>query len=266
MSEATQLVRYEAMRQEVAACARVDEAAEIRNKADKLRAYAKQKKDHELHRWMGEIFCRATIRFGELSKALGKATPGSQPGRRGGTNVRPTGGKNKEEQIKATGISKSAAHRAEALAGARSDIDEESGLAVEALGIALDTAETYYKQCRASKTTPNQRQLTSIVEQALNDRFGKPKRPPRKRKRSDLTNAFIDFTGAIAALVRIDADLVALAAHDLCSPANDLREAGKALARLQQWVDLLEEKDVRVGSGNIGTRTIREGTQGLPAS
>jgi hypothetical protein len=261
MNEATQLVRYEAMRQEVAACARVDEAAEIRNKADKLRAYAKQKKDHELHRWMGEIFCRATIRFGELSKALGKAKLAGR-----GTVNRPTGGKTKEEQIKASGISKSAAHRAEALAGARSDIDEESGLAVEALGISLETAETYYKQCRASKTTPNQRQLTSIVEQALNDRFGKPKRPPRKRKRSDLTNAFIDFTGAIAALVRIDADLVALAAHDLCSPANDLHEAGKALARLQQWVDLLEEKYVRVGSGNIGTRTIREGTQGLPAS
>jgi hypothetical protein len=260
MNEATQLVRYEAMRQEVAACARVDEAAEIRNKADKLRAYAKQKKDHELHRWMGEIFCRATLRFGELSKALGKAE-------RKRTDLRPSGGKQtKEEQLKASGISKSAAHRAEALAGARSDIDEESGLAVEALGISLDTAETYYKQCRASKTTPNQRQLTSIVEQALNDRFGKPKRPPRKRKRSDLTNAFIDFTGAIAALVRIDADLVALAAHDLCSPANDLHEAGKAMARLQQWVDLLEEKYVGVGSGNIGTRTIREGTQGMPAS
>jgi hypothetical protein len=75
---------------------------------------------------------------------------------------RPTGGKSKGEQIKASGLSKSAAQRAEALAGARSDLDAE--MAVEALGISLDTAEIYFQQCRQSKTTPNQRQLTSIVD------------------------------------------------------------------------------------------------------
>jgi hypothetical protein len=257
-SVSTALAQYDAMRLAVHQCARVDEAAELRNKADKLRAYAKQKKDHELHRWMGEIFCRATIRYGELSKSLDKAE-------RKRTDLRPSGGKQtKEEQLKASGLSKSAAHRAEALAGARSDLDD--AMAVEALGISLDTAETYFQQCRKSKTTPNQRQLTSIVEQALNDRFGKPKRPPRKRKRSDLTNAFIDFTGAISALVRIDADLVELAQHELCSPTNDLAQAEKALARLQQWCDILEEKHVGIGGSHIGTRTVREGTQDLPAA
>jgi hypothetical protein len=255
----TALAQYDAMRLSVQQCARVDEAAELRNKADKLRAYAKQKKDHELHRWMGEIFCRATLRFGELSKALDKAKP------KNGHGVgRPTGGKTKEEQIKASGLSKSAAHRAEALAGARSDLDDAMG--VEALGMALDTAETYFQQCRKSKTTPNHRQLNSLVNRTLDDRFGKPKRAPRKRKRSDLTNAFIDFTGAIGALVRVDADLVALVAHELCSPANDLEQAEKAMTRLRQWIDLLEERYVGIGGGNVGARTVREGTQGMPAS
>jgi hypothetical protein len=254
----TALAQYDAMRVSVQQCARVDEAAELRNKADKLRAYAKQKKDHELHRWMGEIFCRATLKYGELSKGMKKAE-------RARTDLRPTAGKQtKRQQIKDSGLSTSAAHRAEALAGARSDLDDE--MAVEALGISLDTAETYFQQCRKSDTTPNQRQLTSIVEQALNDRFGKPKRPPRKRKRSELTNAFIDFTGAISALVKVGADLVELAQHELCSPANDLEQAEKALARLQQWRDLLEEKYVGIGSSHIGARTVREGTQDLQAS
>jgi hypothetical protein len=69
---------------------------------------------------MGEIFCRATIRFGELSKGLEKAE-------RSRTDLRPSGGKQtKAKQIKASGLSKSAAHRAEALAGARSDLDDLS--------------------------------------------------------------------------------------------------------------------------------------------
>jgi hypothetical protein len=113
-------------------------AAELRNRADKLRAYAKQKKDHELHRWMGEIFCRATLRYGELSKGMDKAKVVG--GRGGKAELRlPSGGKSKQQQIKASGLSKSAAHRAEAPAGARSDLDDETG--VEALGIALETAE-----------------------------------------------------------------------------------------------------------------------------
>jgi hypothetical protein len=253
----TALAQYDAMRLQVAHCARVDEAAEIRNRADKLRAYAKQKKDHELHRWMGEIFCRATLRYGELSKAETKAQ-----GRRT-DRLLPSGGKkSKAEQIKASGLSTSAAQRAEALAGARSDLDDEMG--VEALGIALDTAELYFQQCRKQKTTPNQRQLTGIVNQALDDRFGRPKRAARPRKRSDLTNAFIDWTAAVTALATLQADLEALAAHALCSPARDLEHAEKAMLRLQQWLELMEEKHVGIGGGDIGTRVVREGPRQVP--
>ena len=252
----TALAQYDAMRVQVQRCARTDEAAELRNRADKLRAYAKQKKDHELQRWMGEIFCRATIRYGELSKGMEKAKP--DRGRGAGL---PAGGKTKGQQIKASGLSKSAAQRAEALAGARSDLDDE--MAVEALGISLDTAEVYFQQCRKQKTTPNQRQLATLVNQALDTRFGKPKRAPRKRKRSALTNAFIDWTAAVDVLATLNPDLVALAAHELCT-AHDLDAADKAMTRLQQWLELLEEKHVGIGGSDLGTRTVREGPRQVP--
>jgi hypothetical protein len=254
----TSLAQYDAMRMQVQQCARTDEAAELRNRADKLRAYAKQKKDHELQRWMGEIFCRATIRYGELSKGMPKS-----PQAKGGRH--PTDGKpTKKEAVKASGLSKSAAQRAEALAGARSDLDDE--MAVEALGISLDTAEVYFQQCRKQKTTPNQRQLATLVNQALDTRFGKPKRAPRKRKRSALTNAFIDWTAAVDVLATLNPDLVALAAHELCT-AHDLDSADKAMTRLQQWLELLEEKHhVGIGGSDLGTRTVREGPRQVPPS
>ena len=255
----TALAQYDAMRLQVAQCARVDEAAELRNRADKLRAYAKQKKDHELHRWMGEIFCRATLRYGELSKAETKA-PGGRP-----RKTLPAGGKSsKAEKIKASGLSTSAAHRAEALAGARSDLDDQMG--VEALGLALETAEIYFQQCRKSNTTPNQRQLTGIVNRALDDRFGKPKRAPRKHKRSDLTNAFIDWTAAVTVLATLQANLGALANHTLCSPTRDLEHAEKAMLRLQEWLELMEGKHVGIGGSDVGTRVVREGQSQVPAT
>ena len=244
------------MRLQVAQCARVDEAAELRNRADKLRAYAKQKKDHELHRWMGEIFCRATLRYGELSKAETKV-----PGRR---KPLPTGGKrSKAEKIKASGLSTSAAQRAEALAGARSDLDDEMG--VEALGIALETAETYSQQCRKSKTTPNQRQLTGIVNRALMTDLANLL-APRKHKSPDLTNAFIDWTAAVTVLATLNADLVALADHALCSPARDLEHAEKAILRLQKWFELMEGKHVGIGGSDVGTRVVRESPSQMPAT
>jgi len=49
---------------------------------------------------MGEIFCRATIKYGELSKSLDKAE-------RKRTDLHPTGGKQtKADQLKASGLSK----------------------------------------------------------------------------------------------------------------------------------------------------------------
>ena len=69
----SRLATYETARRAVATCARIDEAADIRDKADALAAYARQKDDPELSAWLGEIKCRASIRIGELSRELERA-------------------------------------------------------------------------------------------------------------------------------------------------------------------------------------------------
>lgn len=104
------LVRYEEARRALAECSRVDDVKDIRDKAAALEAYARQRSDVELERWVAEIKLRATRRIGELSRDLEKAPRGGL----GGTSKLPNGGKN--AVLKAAGISTSAAHRAEQLA------------------------------------------------------------------------------------------------------------------------------------------------------
>ena len=94
-----QLVQYEAARQAVSECVRIDEAAEIRDKAAAMAAYARQRDDKELENWVAEIKCRACVKIGRLSSQLPKAKPGSAPGRRGGVNVVPSSGKNKAQEL-----------------------------------------------------------------------------------------------------------------------------------------------------------------------
>jgi hypothetical protein len=82
--------------------------------------------------------------------------------------VLPNGGKKlKKDAIKASGLSTSAAHRAEALAGARSDLDDQ--MQVEALGIARGSgaglrtegarhcSERRGDECAYSRISPEQR-------------------------------------------------------------------------------------------------------------
>jgi hypothetical protein len=94
-----------------AATAQIDEAAEIKGKAEKLAAYARIRDDKKSETELSEIKLRAVIRIGELSRELEKAEQAF--GGRHPNDGKPT----KADQLKTAGISKSSAHRYEELAG-----------------------------------------------------------------------------------------------------------------------------------------------------
>jgi hypothetical protein len=102
-----QLVRYDAARNALAECARVDEAKDIRDKALALAAYARQAQDTDMIRWATEIQRRAERKTGELSAQLPKAQ-----GRRDTSSGEPT----KYNALADVGISKQTASEWERLA------------------------------------------------------------------------------------------------------------------------------------------------------
>jgi len=104
------LIRYDAARHALQVAHSVDEAKDIRDQSAALQAYARQRNDVDMERWVAEIKLRACVRIGEISSELEKAPRGGK----GGTRKLPNGGKN--AILKTAGISTSAAQRYEKLA------------------------------------------------------------------------------------------------------------------------------------------------------
>lgn len=145
-----QLVQYEAMRSAVSECVRIDEAADIRDKAAALSAYARQRDDKELENWVAEIKCRAAVRIGQLSRTLEKAD-----GFKGNQHeVLPSGGK-KQKTLHDAKISTSAAHRFEEIA--------------EAVEAEPTRAEQYYEGCKAEGRAPTLGGLRIALKQDRRD-------------------------------------------------------------------------------------------------
>jgi hypothetical protein len=102
--------QYEQMRKAIAEVQRVDEAKDIHDKAEALRAYARIRHDLDLEIMMAQIKLRAVRRIGEISLTLDKSKGGR------GKTLASAGKRLKKDELAKAGISISAAHRAEQIA------------------------------------------------------------------------------------------------------------------------------------------------------
>ena len=105
----TALVTYDAARTALAKATTIDDAKDIRDKAEALKAYARQRNNVEMERWVAEIRLRATVRIGELSAEL-ETAQGTRKDKHS------NGAVTKLEALQAAGLTKMAASRAERLA------------------------------------------------------------------------------------------------------------------------------------------------------
>lgn len=104
------LTTYNAARSALSKASKIDDVANIRDKAEALRMYAKQRGNVEMERWVSEIKVRAAHRLGELSAALTTSE-------RCRTDLHPTAGtQTKRAALAAAGISTSSANRCELIA------------------------------------------------------------------------------------------------------------------------------------------------------
>jgi N6-adenosine-specific RNA methylase IME4 len=106
----TEMIKYDAACRAIAEAKRVDDVKSIKDKAEALRAYARQAKNPQLEADAWEIRKRAEDKLGELSAALDTA---KKVGKGKGSIRLPAGGKLKAQELKAAGISTSAANRYE---------------------------------------------------------------------------------------------------------------------------------------------------------
>ncbi len=228
------LVRYEQARTALAECARIDEASEIRDKASALAAYARQRDDRDLEVWVREIHLRACVRIGELSRELERADHGGA----GGGSKFPAMGISKAQALADAGISTSTAHRYEELAGGREE---------QAQAVGRAAMEAYFTRSRAEGVPPTMPGLRGAVRDAVQATLGppppRPKRPsppPEQPKVAPIGADWVDWTGAVQDLARLDCDLPELAARSAALMPTLLREARQAAERLRIWINLLE--------------------------
>ena len=225
----TTLVRYDQARALLRECVTVDEAKDIRDKAEALALYARQRDDTEAAIWLSEIKLRAVKRIGEISRDLEQ---GHKVGRGEGSIQLPASGKLKEEALAGAGISTSAAQRYEELVGGPT----EQGMAAAAAGM-----EAYFAGARDKQEPPTFKGLKAAIAEAVTDALGPDAPRPKPRKMRPEAAAFADWTQAVKVMAEMECDLDEIAdTYPFLIPAL-IREAASAANRLQQWTHCLEE-------------------------
>jgi hypothetical protein len=223
------LVLYDRMRLAVHECVRVDEAKKIKDQAQALAHYAKQRDDHELTKWMSEIRLRATAQIGKISRELEKAkfVPG-----KGACLL--TGEKTKEEQLKAAGISVPTANRYEQLAAP----DEQLAPAVES------ALENYFAKAATEDKEPTFNGVQKAVKTALADAGVIPKDKKRKRKLKapprDLS--WTDFSAGLDALGADREWNWDLICERLSVVSKEIPKAKRAIAALTVFIEQLNRR------------------------
>lgn len=153
------LIRYEAARNALAECQRVDEVKDIRDKAEAMAAYARQKNDRDLILWATDIKIRAERKFGELSSQIE-----TRKGDRTDLTSFNDGTKSKEQALSDVGVSKSEAWRCEQLAAMSDDHFEAAVSTAKATAGEVTTA---FMLREAKKAKPQGKPKTGPKAEAI---------------------------------------------------------------------------------------------------
>lgn len=230
MSEQTGLVRYEQARVALAECVKVDEAADMRDKAAAMALYAKQRDDKQMEAWVKEIYLRACIRIGELSRELDTARGFGAGGPGGGaSSSRTEEAPTKAAALAKAGISTSTAHEYEQLAGGR---EEQAHAAVKA------GADAYLADARAEGEVPTLAGLKAAVREAVVATLGPPPARPRAAPappRDPRYAMWAEWAAAVEHLATADVSLSTLANYRPYFRTELIDFARTAMARLEAW-------------------------------
>ena len=230
------IVQYEEMRVAVERCARIDEAADIKDKAAALQAYARQRDDRHLEVWTSEIKLRASVRIGELVRELERAPPGPSPEIDDSAVAQPS----KLDAIQSAGLNPRTAQRYQELAGPKEEQAQAAGKAA---------AENYFAKARADQQPATMDGLKGAIKDAVHATLGpSPKRPkpkqvePAEPTTPPIGNDWVDWVSAIETIGSLTVNYASLAQRTPVRLRKTIRrEAEAALARIPEWINALEE-------------------------
>jgi hypothetical protein len=146
-------------------CDRVDQCLEWRNKAEALRSYARQVKDHWLRTYAMRIKARAYRRMGELLAAIPKGEGGRDGKRRDGT-VRPL---NRTQAASAAGLSERERRAALRIAAVNPDmferaVESDDPPSVSALAALASTTSKPQRRPRKKPKPPRPGKLETMAD------------------------------------------------------------------------------------------------------